>query len=93
MIMRGLQGLKTSWPRAAAHQYTGPGAPMQEGIASRCGVIQGSYKVKYRLAAIRRVPLAGMRLAFGLLAADQPAVLVLLRLEPVSWIRGRRARS
>ena len=54
---------------------------IQKRIVSICGdVILGSYKVKYRLAAIRRVPLAGMRLAFDLLAADQPAVLVLLRL-------------
>ena len=55
------------------------GPSIQERIVLICGaVIQGSYKVKYRLAAIRRVPLAGMRLVFDLLAADQPAVLVLL---------------
>jgi hypothetical protein len=67
---------------------------IQERIVSICGaVIQGSYKVKYRLAAMRRVPLAGTRLASDLLAADQPAVLVLLRLASFPARSGSGSRT
>jgi hypothetical protein len=80
-IPRRLTFELTQLVQRQSHPRMFVGPSTQERIVSICGaVMQGSYKVKDRLAAIRRAPLAAMRLAFDLLATDQPAVLVLLQL-------------